>query len=235
MGLTILVFPVLQLLPIGLEKKVSMNQTLIHLAFRLFVWLMQFVGVLKLSVQGKQRLSSGKGKLVIANHPSLIDVVVLISLLKQTDCVVKQGLWKNPFLKGVVSAAGYISNSDPKGLINDCVKVLRNGRNLIIFPEGTRSKPGCPMKFHRGAANMAINTPIDITPVIIHGTEGGLGKGDKWYQVPKNGQFHLSVKVAENIVVQHFIEIENNHKTVKVRRLNNYLQNFYKEAVSNHV
>lgn len=232
--MTIIIFPILQLLPLESDKKISLNQQVINRTFRFFVWLMQITGVLKLSIRGKQALATSEGKLIIANHPSLIDVVILISLLKETDCVVKEGLWKNPFLKGVVSAAGYISNSDPQGLINDCVDVLKKGRTLIIFPEGTRSKSDRPLKFHRGAANMAIRAAVDIKPVIIRATSGALGKGDKWYQIPRNGRFHLSVSVAEDIDISPFTGIETDHKSVQVRRLNDYLQHFYQEAILNH-
>ena len=93
---------------------------------------------------------------MLANHPSLIDVVVLISIIPNADCVVKAHLFKNPFLRGVVKNTGYISNADPEGLLVDCKKSLAAGNNLIIFPEGTRTKVGQAVKFQRGAANIAL-------------------------------------------------------------------------------
>lgn len=232
--LTLVVFPIIHILPTSSDMKVALIRSIIHLSFRFFVLLMQVIGVLKLEIQGHELLLRNKVSLIIANHPSLIDVIVLISLVKQTECVVKQGLWENPLLKGVVKAAGYISNSDPSGLITDCVAALENGRTLIIFPEGTRTVPGQPPKFQRGAANMAINTPVDITPIIIRATPNSLGKGDKWYQVPKHGRFHLSIQVAENINVTPFLEAQRTYKSIQVRRLNDYLQKYYYEALFAH-
>ncbi|WP_369678325.1 lysophospholipid acyltransferase family protein, partial [Enterococcus faecium] len=90
-------------------------------------------------------IKNAKGQLIIANHPSLIDVVVLISIVRNADCVVKADLWKNPFLKGVVKATGYINNdADPEYFLNQCQQSFARGNNLIVFPEGTRSVPGKP-------------------------------------------------------------------------------------------
>jgi hypothetical protein len=92
---------------------------------------------------------------VLANHPTLIDVVFLISLLPNADCVVKR-VACNPFMRGPVRAAGYISNDDGAGLVDDCIAAVRAGGSLVIFPEGTRSVPGQPPRLQRGAANIAV-------------------------------------------------------------------------------
>ena len=77
---------------------------------------MQRAGVLTYSVEGAEKLGR-PGQMIIANHPSLIDVVFLIGLVRQANCVVKQSLWQNPFTRGPVRDAGYISNdgsAEPK-------------------------------------------------------------------------------------------------------------------------
>ena len=89
-------------------------------------------------IEGGERLQRD-GLLVLANHPTLIDVVCLISLLPNADCVVKRAVARNPFMRGPVRAAGYISNDDGAGLVDDCVAAVHAGGTLVIFPEGTRS------------------------------------------------------------------------------------------------
>ena len=74
------------------------------------------------------------GLLILANHPSLIDVVFLISFVRHADCIVKAALAHNPFMRGPIRAAGFITNGDGAGLLEDCVKSLRGGNNLIVFP-----------------------------------------------------------------------------------------------------
>jgi hypothetical protein len=123
-------------------------------------------GVMTYQIEGGERLQRD-GLLVLANHPTLIDVVCLISLLPNADCVVKRAVACNPFMRGPVRAAGYISNDDGAGLVDDCVAAVHAGGTLVIFPEGTRSVPGQPPRLQRGAANIAVRGRLDITPVRI--------------------------------------------------------------------
>ena len=67
-----------------------------------------------------------EGKLVIANHPSLLDVVFIMSMLPEADCIVRQGLKDHRFTRGPIGAAGYISNSDPE-MVAHCASSLNSG------------------------------------------------------------------------------------------------------------
>ena len=92
-----------------------------------------------------------RGKLIIANHPTLIDIVLLMALLPDTKCVVKSELFSNRLMGPVVRAAGYIRNDyEPEVLIEKCRETLEAGYNLIIFPEGTRSIPGQATPLSKG-------------------------------------------------------------------------------------
>lgn len=160
---------------------------------RLFIDLIRMLGVISLEVHGAERLKT-PGQLVVANHPSLIDVVLLVSLMPQVDCVVKRSLWRNPFLRWPVSWAGYIPNTDPESLIETCAASLREGRSLLIFPEGTRSVPGAALNLKRGAAQIALAANRPIRPVRIQVEPLMLGKGVPWYRLPPSpGHFRLEV------------------------------------------
>jgi len=102
--------------------------------------------------------------MIVANHPSLIDVVFLIGLMRQTNCVVKQSLFQNPFTRGPVRDAGYISNDGSADMLDAAADALREGQTLIIFPEGTRTTPGAAPAFHRGGAAIALRGATIITP-----------------------------------------------------------------------
>jgi 1-acyl-sn-glycerol-3-phosphate acyltransferase len=104
---------------------------------------------------------------VIANHPSLIDVVVLIAFIRDANCVVKQSLWDNPCMRGPIRAAGYISNSGSMDMLEEAAGALEQGQTLIVFPEGTRTTPGQAPEFHRGAAAIAVRGASVVTPVVI--------------------------------------------------------------------
>ena len=65
---------------------------------------MRFLGVLTYECHGEDILRAERGALIIANHPSLLDIVFLLAFVGRAQCVVKAGVWKSPFMKGVVRA-----------------------------------------------------------------------------------------------------------------------------------
>src|SRR5690606_3555824 len=107
------------------------------------------------SVQGEHLLQR-PGLLVLANHPCLIDVVFLIAFTPNPDCIVKGGLLANPAMRGYLRLTGFLRNDRGAELIEDARSSLAAGSALIIFPEGTRTQPGQPLQFQRGAANVAL-------------------------------------------------------------------------------
>ncbi|WP_088332659.1 lysophospholipid acyltransferase family protein [Lacimicrobium sp. SS2-24] len=165
-------------------RKAKARRT-VHYAFKFFIGLMRCVGIARFHVYPKSELTDLQGHLVLANHPSLIDIVVLISAIPNADCVVKASLLRNPFMRGVIKGTGYISNSDPESLLDDCETSLKQGNNLIIFPEGTRTTPSEAMRFRRGAANIAIRCNAPVLPLLIRVRPTTLTKSEMWYQVPE--------------------------------------------------
>jgi len=111
-------------------------------------------------------------------------VVFLMALTRRADCVVKSGLARNPFTRGPVLATGWVRNDSGAAMVDDCIASLRAGNNLIIFPEGTRTRPGQPLQLQRGAANVAVRGGFALTPVVIRCEPPTLTKGEKWYHVP---------------------------------------------------
>jgi len=122
--------------------------------------------------------------LVVANHPSLMDVVFLISGMPQADCVVKREAWDNPALRLIVRAANYIPNDDGEALVDECIRRLRAGRSVILFPEGSRSPDYALAPFKRGAAHAALGSGCRILPVAIDCRPPALKKGQAWHAIP---------------------------------------------------
>ncbi|WP_340679963.1 lysophospholipid acyltransferase family protein [Paraglaciecola sp.] len=195
----------------------------VHLTFKGFIYLMYWVGVAKVTTSGIEKLNKLKGNIIIANHPSLIDVVVLISLIRNADCVVKQSLWQNIFTRGVLRNTGYISNADPQGLIDDCQISLQQGSNLIIFPEGTRTRPGSPLTFQRGAANLALRVGANFLRVLIQVSPPALTKGWPWYKIPPR-QIHLDLSVLDEFDVSPYTQ---GNISLSVRKLTRDLEQLY--------
>jgi 1-acyl-sn-glycerol-3-phosphate acyltransferase len=191
------------------------TQRLVHGCCVMFLRIVRSFGLMKVELRGTDRLSI-PGTLVVANHPTLIDVVVLLSLMPQAYCVVKQASFANPFMRGLLTASGYLGNAGGQSVIDACAEKLRAGRSLILFPEGTRSPAGGLGPFQRGAAHLALTTGCDLLPAVITCDPPTLMKGQPWYDVPDR-QFQLSVSVGETFEVREFVE-RPEHR-VRVSRL----------------
>ena len=221
--LSTLVFPV-ALLFSG-SRRLSTARWLIHKSFAAFIGLMECAGIMRFEVVGRERLRNCRNTLVLANHPTLIDVVALVSLIPNANCVVKRSLWNNPLLGGTVRAACYISNIDAVGAVDDCAEALATGDPLIIFPEGTRTRPGEALKFLRGAAHMALKSNLPIVPVVIRCTPSTLSKRERWYQIPCR-RFHLQLHVLPPVHASQWVRADE-PQSLAARRLTSALEEFF--------
>jgi 1-acyl-sn-glycerol-3-phosphate acyltransferase len=174
-----------------------------------------------------------KGLLILANHPTLIDIVFLMALVKGADCIVKSGLWRNPFTRSTVRAAAYVRNDDQGvQLIEDCVAAIRAGSNLIIFPEGTRTPRHGPIVLKRGAANIAVRALCNVTPVLIRCAPPMLVKGEKWWRLPSHSS-HFTIEVKEDIEVHPFVARAGSD-VLAVRHLTDHLQDYFTKEQTCH-
>lgn len=226
--LTLIFFPLLNLLPGPRQKKILRARWLIYKSFSAFIHMMAALGIMTYEVKGLERLNR-PGLLILANHPTLIDVVLLISLIKNANCIVKDALFRNPFTWGPIYGSNYISNANGETLFEECVNTLKSGSALVIFPEGTRSVPDEELKLQRGAANLAIRGERDITPVAITCRPSTLTKGQKWYQIP-NRPFHITLHIAEDIAIKSFTEQFT--PSLAARKLTAQLKLFFTEETN---
>ena len=202
LALGVLVFPFVRLWPGGRTAYQARARTLLRHTLRLFIWFMRSVGVLTYDFDGAERLGRPR-QLIIANHPSLIDVVFLLGFVPGANCVVKRELWRNPFTMFAVSGAGYVSNLPTQEMIEGADEALRDQQCVVMFPEGTRTRPGQPLYFHRGSANVAVRAAATVTPVYIRVQPSALTKDLPWYRIPLRRP-HFSLRVGEDIAVGPF-------------------------------
>lgn len=226
------IFPVLHLTTTDRQRAYRRCRYVIHLSFKVFVRIMRELGVISYEMEDVDRLKRVNGSIIIANHPSLIDVVFIGSLVPNTCCVVKKAAWSNPFFWGVVTATGYIQNDEPEILIDACIKSLEAGNNLVIFPEGTRTVVGQPMRLRRGAATVIARSGKPFVPLIITCNPPMLTKAEKWYQIPpRKGHFRISV--GETIEWQSLVAQSASISLVN-RRLTRSIQDIFEQGIMRH-
>ncbi|MDN6298188.1 MAG: 1-acyl-sn-glycerol-3-phosphate acyltransferase [Halomonas sp.] len=215
--------PALRLCVRDPARRRYLARELVGHVFRLFIGLMRLLGVLDYRFDGISRLQTRPGRLILANHPSLIDVVFLLGYVPQADCIIKGRLAQNPFTRGPIRAAGYITNCEPDAVLDAARQSLALGNSLILFPEGTRTHPGRPLKFRRGAANIALRTGAQITPVLIRCRPTTLTRGEPWYHIPPR-KVHIALQVQDDLPVAR----ETDQPTsVRARHLTRELSDYF--------
>jgi 1-acyl-sn-glycerol-3-phosphate acyltransferase len=130
-------------------------------------------------------------------------------------------------MHGAVRAAQYISNNGSPEMLEQAADVLRQGQTLVMFPEGTRTTPGQPPVFHRGAAAIALLGARTITPVFITVVPTTLTKAEPWYHIPwRRVMVHL--RVGDDIDPATFNDAP---RPIASRRLNQHLHDLFLEGL----
>ncbi len=139
---------------------------------------MPLVGLFRLTgIIGVKRVAIPEdvhGCIIAANHPSLIDVVLVTVLFPKTLYVAKTALLKNPFMAAIVR---HTSLPVDERLLDAVVPYLRDGWNILVFPEGTRSPAeGAMQPLRRGVAQLVLRTGAPLVCLGISSTRRILGK-----------------------------------------------------------
>lgn len=224
--LTVTALPAILLFSATPEQRETRTMSLLRSSFKLFLKYMILLSPSKaFEVQGVDYLTKVGSCIFIANHPTLIDVIGVISYLPLCQCIVKKSLLEHLYLGGLMRAAGYIANDHASQLIDHCRRSLTAGRSLLIFPEGTRSPAHRLGSFTRGAAQIALRTGAPIVPVVITCEPSTLLKGEAWYEVPESAfrmafRFYPPMEIPQTVWDQSGFPLQ-------VRALNRHLEDFF--------
>ena len=113
----------------------------------------------------------GRPAVIIANHQSLLDVIMLIALTPKLVMITKGGVFRNPLLGPIVRYSDFLDAG--KGFDRMPEKIgskIEEGYSIAVFPEATRSFDGDIIRFHKGAFMLAEQYDLDILPVVYYGT-----------------------------------------------------------------
>lgn len=137
---------------------------------RMFAWMLRALtrlGVITVDNRALDAVAGETPLIIVPNHPSMLDAVVVISRLPAACCVMKRALLRNPLTGTSARLAGYVDNGSVAGLVRKSVTALNGGGQLLIFPEGTRSEQRPVGRFTRAYALIAQRSGVPMQTVLI--------------------------------------------------------------------
>jgi 1-acyl-sn-glycerol-3-phosphate acyltransferase len=137
----------------------------------------QWLGLMKIDYEALDVLNQDAGLIIAANHPSMLDALLVIARVPRGICIMRASLMSSPFLGAGARLARYIRNDPPRGMIRSCVANLKAGGQLVLFPEGTRTIEPPINPFRPGITLIAQMAGVPIQTVLIESDSPYLGKG----------------------------------------------------------
>lgn len=210
-GAFALPFALLLLLPIWPSRTVRF---LVRLFYRLFVFFAHMTRLyrVRLDEETLRSLKSCRGRIVVANHVSLIDICILFAFLPDSTALAKAQARRNPFLGMVVKKMLIANDENPEVTIERVRGFLAKGVNVVVFPQGTRG--GTSLR--RGAARFALATGATISVFRLDYDPVVLAKGQPWWDmgareividlksrgeiVPQDGSSHAAAIALTNLI-----------------------------------
>jgi 1-acyl-sn-glycerol-3-phosphate acyltransferase len=207
MGLGALAFICLWGLPFALvflilptKWRIPLGRRTIAYGFSAYLWFLQCFCLVRLDCAALNTLIQDRPLILVANHPSLLDAVVLLSRLPRATCVMKATLKGNILFGPLARFSGYISNENPLHLIKQACNELAHGAHLLIFPEGTRTVEFPVNTFGQTAALIAQRSGVPIQTVLIRFSTPYLGKKWPLYRKPRL-PLRISVELGQRFDV----------------------------------
>jgi 1-acyl-sn-glycerol-3-phosphate acyltransferase len=145
--------------------------------FRGFLALLRASGLVHIDLVALDQLRRERSIIIAPNHPCMLDAVFVLSRLPQAACIMKAEIWDNFFLGGGARLSGYIRNDAPINLVRQSVDELHAGHQLLVFPEGTRTRQPPINAFKGGFALMAKKSGATVQTVFIETNSAFLCKG----------------------------------------------------------
>jgi 1-acyl-sn-glycerol-3-phosphate acyltransferase len=154
--------------------------------FRSFLGFWKLSGLVTVDTSALESLRGERGLVIAPNHPSVLDAVFIMARLPEVACVLKAGLLRSPFIGGGARWSGHISNDAGAGMVRQARAELAQGGQLLVFPEGTRTRPEAdgvnPFKGAFALVARAAQAPVQT--VILRYNTRLLGKGWPPWRVP---------------------------------------------------
>jgi len=169
-------------------------------------------------IYGRKNIRHGKTYVIISNHQSMLDILVLYGLFRHYKWVSKKENFSIPIIGWLMRLNNYVelNRSSKKSYLDtmDHIKWhLGRGNSVMMFPEGTRGQAGELLPFKEGAFRMALDNKVGIIPVLLDGTAGTIPKG----KIILSGRTRIRVRIYPEIPYEQFRDKESKQLMSEVR------------------
>ncbi|AKF09557.1 lysophospholipid acyltransferase family protein [Sandaracinus amylolyticus] len=209
----IVVLPLLRLVAKDREDHRRRCTRVIGRLHRVFTWWMRVSGLVAPPAMPElPGVAPGAPYVMITNHPSLIDVILLLGSFEGLTCVVKGSWYRSLVLGPLLKQTAYLpgpgsGEEESEDMLGTMVEHLSTGHPLLVFPEGTRSLKNRMHRFRRGAVEAAVRAKVPIVAMFVAIDRPFLMKGVPFWHVPKDTATYsiepLEVIDTRDVPVEH--------------------------------
>ncbi len=160
------------------------GRRVLHILLAIFFTGLKLSRLLLVDFSAVDQLKNQPARIIIANHPCLMDALFFSSRLPDLVSVMKSDVLKNPIFFGGAKLCGFIPSDLPREFISSCSEILNNNAHLLLFPEGTRSQAKVVNAFKKGFALVAKKADVPVQAVFIQANTDFLGKGWSLWRRP---------------------------------------------------
>ena len=182
-----------------------------------YIWTNPFWSV---SIIDRKKIDPNQAYVMICNHQSMLDIVVLYRLFTHFKWVSKKELFKVPIAGWNMTLNRYVAvdrgnKVSHLKMLRECEANLRNGNSVMIFPEGTRSENGEIRIFKEGAFKIALMAKVPILPIVLNGTSDLLPKHGFVFKIRST----IKVKILDPIPYDSFKDSSAKELSEKLKDL----------------
>lgn len=171
------------LLPRALGQRVG--QCAARNFFRFYVANLRATGYVTIELDELAALRNERGVVIVANHPCLLDALMIVSQLPHAVCLMKAELESSIFWGAPARLAGYVGNANFMASVRTARERIAEGAQLVVFPEGTRTSPFPLGEFKGGAAVIATQAQVPVQALLIDTNTRYLSKGWPLLKLPR--------------------------------------------------
>jgi 1-acyl-sn-glycerol-3-phosphate acyltransferase len=172
----------------GLERQ--QGQALLRHGFSIFHSYLRLLRLIEIELPSERRSLPDGPFVMVANHPSLVDVTALLAFCPRLACVVKGGIYQGKLVRPLLELCGHIDGGGDGPLSAATVAVdalarLADGQPVLVFPEGTRSPAWGLRSFQAGAFEVARRAQVPLVPIFLTCDPPILTKEQPWHEMPR--------------------------------------------------